>query len=335
MAKAKIQEPEEAQAAPEIAEQQGGEIATRNQNTEIELYDAGEDTGAGLEDVGMDERRLPMLRILDPKSPQCKPAAQGGIAGARGGALFNTASLQVFDGELGGEFIACARDNKYIEWLKRDDSGGGGGFVGVYEADDPKVKQLRAQHGKFGKMPMGKDAEGKEHEMAQTFSLFAIFTPYIKLADGSVVPDSENRFRCMIPFAGMQIKKYQSFIDRTDNIRYQGRLPNGEIGPVKPPLWSHRFRITTQYESRGTQSWYGYVITFAEKNPDGTEADKKQSRLGIKDPLYMEGREFFKLISEGAVKADYRQASSDDDGPVGGSGSSASGNGGKAEDIPW
>lgn len=278
---------------------QGGEL-TEAQKAELELYDPGEDAGAGMEDITMDERRIPFLRILDPKSPQCRPAAQGGVPGARGGSLFNTSTQQVYDGEIGGEFIPSHRDQKFVEYIKRNEDGSGGGFVGIMEPDAPTVLELRARHGKFGKLPMGIDPQGKAHELVQTFYLY-----------GTFYPPNDDPFRCMVGFASTQIKKYTGFVERTDAWRYDA-MRDGKIVRIKPPIWAHRWHLSTQYESKGTNSWYGYVLTLAEKNPDGTESRQK-SRMPTSDPRYIAAREFYELVKAGTLKADYQAGASNID----------------------
>src|SRR5512139_3273687 len=272
---------------------------------EVELYDAGEDAGLGMEDISLDERRLPFLRVLDPKSPQCKPVNQGGLPGAKGGAILNTSTNQVYDGEAGGEFIPSYRDQKFVEYIKRNEDGSGGGFVGVHEPDEPMVGRLRAKHGKFGKLPMGVTPDGKALELVQSFYLYGTFYP----ANG------DDSFRCIVGFASTQIKKYQGFIDLVDNIKYPARLANGEIGRVKPPLWAHRFRLTTTYESKGGFSWYGWVIRFAEETDD--MPDRLKSRMSKNDERYIAAKDFYSLIKEGLVKPDYEKAASGEEETTG------------------
>lgn len=290
-----------AETAPQSDDGVVAQALVEQQARELELYDPGEDAGAGMENVSMDERKLPFLRILDPKSPQCKPPSQGGLPGARGGALLNTSTEQVYDGEIGGEFVASYRDQKYVEYIKRNEDGSGGGFVGVMEPDAPRVLELRAKYGKFGKLPMGVDPQGKVHELAQSFYLY-----------GTFYPPEEDPFRCILGFASTQIKKYQTFIERSDAFRYPSKSAGGAIIMVQPPIWMHRWRLQTVYESKGTFSWYGYKLSLAEKNEDGSEADKTRSRMSLKDPRYVAAKEFYQLIKDGIVKADYQAGAADD-----------------------
>lgn len=283
----------------------------------LEAYDPGDYAGAGLNNVGMDERKIPFLRILDPKSPQCKPVKAGGIPGANGGAIFNTATNEVFDGDVGFEFLPVEREQKFIEWLRREEDGSGGGFVAVHEPDEPLIKAHRSFYGKFGKMALLSedeleacvadperepvpllDEDNKVHELVQTFSLYGI----------ALMPNG-NTIRAIVSMSSTQIPKYQGIMGRLDDIRYKHPV-SGAL--IKPALWTHRLRLTTQYEERGAQSWYGWVITFAEKNEDGTDNQLK-SRISAgrdKDGNYVDQRfgacaEFYELIRSGESRADY------------------------------
>lgn len=268
---------------------------------DLDFYDPGEEAGRGLEDIQLDERKIPFLRILDPKSPQCKPTSQGGLPGARGGALLNTSTNQVYNGELGGEFIPAARDYRYVEYVKRNDDGSGGGFRAVHDPKDPKIQALREKFGKFGKLPMGETEDGQPLEGVQTFYLF-----------GTFYPPNDDPFRCIVGFASTQIKKYTAFVERTDAFRYPGRLADGSIGRVKPALYVHRWHLATQYESKGAYSWYGWKLTLAEKNPDGSEKPKEASYLPKGDERRAAATEFFDMIQSGKVKPDYATASAEE-----------------------
>lgn len=282
---------------------------------EVEVVDFGDDSGKGMENISKDERRLPFLRILDPKSPQCKPTSQGGLPSARGGMIINTSTNQIFDGELGGCFVPSFRDYKFVEYIRREEDGSGGGFVNVHAPNDPKIIALRASNKAFGKISMGFDESGKEHELSQTMYLYGTFFPNLKGPSGPV-PNYDAGFRCLAGFASTQIKKFQAFVTRYENIRYPTRQPDGTIVRKEPPLWAHRLSLRTQYESKGAHSWYGWVLDFYEKNPDGTEKDTRESLLKRDDPLYISAREFHFQIAQGLADQPDYQAQGNDEGVV-------------------
>lgn len=254
--------------------------------TDVAIYDPGQDAGAGLEDISKDEYSVPFVKILDAKSPQCKPAAQGGLPGAKGGAIINMATNEIFDGEKGVEFIPVHRDHHFVEWIPKNEDGTGGGFVGIRQPEDPLVIQLRAEQGAFGKLKTSDN-----HELAETYYLY-----------GLLVQDDQGT-PVVIGFASTQIKKYRNFISRVMNIKYQGAQ-----GMVTPPMWAHFWRFTTVYESKGANSWYGWRLNLKSEPP-------LTARLKMNEGLYIQAREFYNSIKAGkvVVKQPEREPGDDQD----------------------
>ena len=255
--------------------------------------DFGDDAGAGLENVELDEFRIPIFRILQSNSPQCRPPQQGGIAGARPGMVLNTQTGEVFDGEKGLDLLPCHRDHNYGEFIPRDENGGGGGFVGLRPIDDPLVLEARAKHGKFGKLPT---PDG--NELVETFYLFGLFH----------LP-TDVWCRGIVTFSSTQVKKYQAFMGRVLNLTY---VVGGKR--VQPPMWAHRWRLTTVYETKGQFGYYGWRLTLAEVDENGVERPPVASLVPLRlesgepNPLYVEGKSFYELIKSGRASADLSAA---------------------------
>jgi hypothetical protein len=150
------------------------------------------------------------------------------------------------------------------------------------------VLELRAKQGRFGKL---KTQEGTE--IVETFYLY-----------GLACPEDRSPFPAVVGFASTQIAHYQNFVGRYMGIEYQG--PDGK--PVRPPLWAHRWRLSTMYEKRKKGEFFGWRITLAEKKPDGTELPPICSLLKRSDPLYIRGRELYELVKGGKAKADHAAA---------------------------
>lgn len=256
--------------------------------SEVIVYDFGDDAGKGMEGVRQDEYRIPFLKILDPKGKECKPVEAGGVSGARAGMVYNTSTGELLDGKKGFVFYPVQRKHEFIEWIPKDDKGGGGGFIGVHSPDEAIVGQLRAVHGRFGKLPMDNG-----HELAETFSLFGLY-----------VYDDQPPVMATIAFSSTQIPKYQKFISRYMNITYPGA--NGQ--PIRPPLWAHRWRFNTVFEQKGEFSWYGWKITLDAKDADGMELHPRESLVPRTAQLYLDCKTFYTMIEEGKAKVDYNQA---------------------------
>lgn len=260
----------------------------------LAVMDFGDDAGLGIDGAGADEFVIPFLTVLQTNSPQCDDIE--GVPGAKPGMLFNTATGELYDGRAGVVFLPVHRDHNFAEFVPRNL---GGGFVGTHAPDDDLVLALRAKYGKFGRLYTsekrtsdGMPAEGTE--IQETFSLYGLL---VDEATGLVQ-------RVIVPFKSTQIRKYKAFVSRADGIRYQGT--DGK--PVKPPLWAHRWRITTVGESNKKGKFYGFALRLAGQAADGTELPIINSLVKRTDPLYASGREFYDLVVEGRVKADYAGA---------------------------
>jgi len=257
-----------------------------------------EDRGAGMKNISNDERKVPFIRILQSNSPELEEGGARYLPNAKAGMFFNTSSKQCYSKLI---IIPCARDQKYIEYTPREI---GGGFVAVHKPDDELILMLRSKQGKFGKLARDvtkRDKDGKAldgTEIVQSFELYCI----------CIDPETGTMFRAIVSFQSTQISKYTSFIDRYDSIQYQ--TPDGQT--VKPPLWAHRWLMTTGNEKNKKGSFKGFVIGLAEKNPDGSDAAPIKSFIKKSDPLYAMGKEFNKFVEEGKAEVDYTTASNDE-----------------------
>ena len=270
--------------------------------TDVAVYDFGDDTGAGMEDVKREEYKIPFLSILDAKSPQCKPKNAGGM-GLKPGDIYNTATGEAYDGEKGIDVIPVKRDENYPEFISRKEDGSGGGFVGIRAADDPLVLKLRGEQGKFGRLKVppqsgGEWVAGVDHELSQTYYLYVLFAPDL------TAPDVSPQI-AVIGFKSTQIAKYQQVITRQNNISY----PTAK-GNVKPPLWAHVWHFSTKYEEKNSRSWYGWIVGL-KKEPS------RESLLKMDSPLYVAGKDFYQSITGGAKQADFasqnKAAAADDE----------------------
>lgn len=295
-----------------------GEIITRPSSTsiaisrpaEVETFDdeivEGEDTG--LDDVSQKERRVPILRPLDPKSPQCHDPSDGGIPGARPGSIYNSGTETVYDGKLGIYMIPVHRYCAYVDYIKRNDDGSGGGFVGIYEPEDPIVKQRQAERmaevgNLFGKLANGHTEDGKPKELVETWYIPSVMI--LPNPDGSFPGEFGEVFPALVPFSSTNIKVYNGFIERNSTFRYP-IMKNGVLRQGKPTLWSHVWRLRTRLAKRGNQSWYMWQLGLAGTDPQtGAELPKEHSRILRSSVLYKEAESLRELILEGRAVIDY------------------------------
>lgn len=254
------------------------------------VIDYGDDVGAGMENITREEFKIPLVRILQSNSPQCKPVEGGGIEGAKADMILNTATGEMYDGKAGMGFIPVFRDHNFVEYITRDD---GGGFVGMYQPEDPFIAKLRGDQGSFGKLKHYNDTVKKATEIAETFYLF-----------GLLMPDADTVIQGVVPFVSTQISKYQSFVTRYLGVVY----PNGEGAKVRPPLWAHEWRLGTVFQPTKKGDIFGWLLRLKEEPPI-------KSRLRLDDPIYQQARAFYDLLKEGAAKID-READQKAGGPA-------------------
>jgi hypothetical protein len=289
------------------------------------VVDYGADAGAVVEDVTREEVRIPILRVLQSNSPQCKPIAAGGLSGAAAGMIFNTATQEAWrGGDDGVLLIPVHRDHNYIEYVPRD---AGGGFVAIHEPGYELIPLLHAVHGRFGRqptltpaaweekfkklalarrlpkgvapnaIPVGgsrslswEDAAALYREINPPGGTELVETFYLYSIVGT--PDG-IRQRDVVTFSSTQIGKYQNFMSRYVDITY----PNSQGDRVHPPLWAHRLRLGTMYQKNKKGEFYGWLLRFEEEPP-------LKSRMRLDDSDYRAARAFYDMLKSGAAKID-------------------------------
>lgn len=288
---------------PNEAEVPGTDL-TQAAGTALATVDFGDDAGAGMENVTSDELKVPFLTPLAANSPQVQnPPEQGGLPGAKAGMIFNIGTGELYEGKPGLVIIPVHRDHNYVEFTPRNL---GGGFVAIHQVDAPVVERLKAAQGKFGRLTTATRWDGAGlpmdgTEFSETFYLFCLIMD----------PATNTPFRAVIPFKSTQIKKYQSFMQRQTAMKYNNPRSTAEnpLPAVQPPIWAHKWRLGTAFESNKKGNFYGWTLTLDAKKPDGTEELYIKSLLKTSDPLYAEAKAFSKMLTEGKARADIAGAS--------------------------
>jgi|HubBroStandDraft_4_1064222.scaffolds.fasta_scaffold00019_88 hypothetical protein len=292
----------------EVDPKTGQEITTAA-GTDLAVVDFGTDAGAGMENVTSDELKVPFLTPLAANSPQvANPPEQGGLPNAKAGMIFNTGTGELYDGKPGLVFIPVHRDHNYVEFTPRNL---GGGFVAIHKPDDQLIQDLKAEQGRFGRLSYGVTSRNEKGEalngteLSETFYLFALI----------IDPHTNHPFRAVIPFKSTQIKKYQAFMQRQTSFKYANPRSTTEnlLPPIQPPIWAHRWRLATNFESNKKGNFYGWSLTLDAKKPDGTEEPYIKSLIRTSDPLYQEAKAFNAMLESGRARADVAGAASEDE----------------------
>ena len=271
-------------------EEENALVAT---GTGLVAVDLGEDAGAGLEDLSINEQLTPFLRILQKGSPQVDPAMPEYNDDLRPGMIYNTATQEAYPGKDGIEVVVCARDYHYGMWVPRD---AGGGFRGMMKPNDPAVLRLLAKHGRFKALPYATE-DGEAIELIETIQLYVLY------AERDITDLNAQRAIISLTSTGMPVG--QAYLTRHNSWKY--RQPDGRALPAQ--LWSYRWKFSLIPMQNASGSWFNWRIDLL---PAG--AKPLEALIPRNDPLFAAGRAFYELYKSGGVKADYGDATEDASG---------------------
>jgi hypothetical protein len=204
------------------------------------------------------------------------------MPGAKAGMLLHSVAKTLHDGkESGITVIPLHTEKKYMEWIPRVQ---GGGLVGVYAPDDPKVLKLIRGHSEFDKITT---EDGNELKM--TFNVFCL----VIHEDGTTEP-------VVIPFTSANIGPFKEWMGLARSLTFI----NAEGKEKSKPLYSHVYRLKTKFNENKKGTWYGWVIAF--------EGGSEESALVATDSdLYHAAKEFRNMITSGQAQADTSSLSDD------------------------
>jgi hypothetical protein len=266
----------------------GKDVAKKEANTGVAIYDYGDDAGAGFEDMGRESFAVPFLYLLQPNSPII---AKGENEDAKPGMIMNTVDQSLFPAikvkdQQGILFVPCYHEHWFVEWKPID---AGGGFIGQHAPDSQLVLDMKHSNQPFGKW---KTPEG--NELVDTFYLYG---EHLR-EDGDCSP-------AIIAFNSTKIKVYRQWMTRARSLRIL--TANGS--KITPPLWAHVWRIQTLQQTKDTHTFYNFEVGFSGDNA-------VESRLAPDNPIFVAAKEFYELCKEGSVKAAtdslHREAGEDD-----------------------
>ena len=223
---------------------------------------------------------------VDPSAPEYMDAARPGM-------LLNTATGDLYPGNPGVEAVVCARDYHYGAWVARDS---GGGFRGMLRPEDPIVARLKAQHGKFKKLPYVMDGEAVD--LVETIQLYLIYA-------GEDLNEFNGQ-RAIASFASTALPVAQQYITKHNSWRYQS-AGKTVIAPIYQYKW--RFSLVPQQNNLG--SWFNWKIDLLPPGAKPIDALIKRT-----DPLYAEAEAFYNQFRSGQVKADYSETGAQQDAEI-------------------
>lgn len=253
----------------------------------IEVFDYGEDEGQGYENQTMADRKLPIIELLQSNSPEVVESKGKIYAGQ----FRNTVTGEIYDEVF---FVPAVTDNCWTEWIPRDD---GGGFRGRHPINAKIVHDaIKRNDGRaIGKLPVPQAPDPKTqkaqpaHELVENFEIYGIlFHP----KTGEILGFA------MIPFTSTKIKVYKAWNTSIGN--FAPTINGKKLRPGAVPLFAHRVKMTSESETKSTNTYMIPVLGPAEGGDD-----LKNSILPKTDVRYAAAKKLHDDVLAGLAKAAY------------------------------
>lgn len=200
----------------------------------MSMEDLLQDSGAGVDNMGMDDVAVPYLYILQTNSPQVNPDHDAYIDGARAGMFLNNVSGEVYDGrEKGLTVIPCAYERKYVEWVPRDS---GGGYVADHDIESGILNETTPNE-------KGIPILGSGNLVIETAYHYVYFQN----------PNTGIWEEIIIPMKSTMLKK-----SRRWNKTLMATLIPGTTN--RAPRWLYPYQMKTVKESKNDNTWSNFDI---------------------------------------------------------------------------
>jgi len=220
-------------------------------------------SGEGV-DYDTSELQIPFVRVIQALSPQIQNNDPAFIKGAGQGDAFNTVTGDYWSGEEGFEVVPCLQQTKYLEFIPRDQ--GGGGFVGELSADDPNIARATRTGGKEI-LPNGNELVKSDQHYCMLIGSDGLYQPVI--VDMKSTQLSVSR-RWKTQIAMLKVKDAQGVLKT-------------------PALFGTVWRLTTVEQSNDMGTWYNWSVEKVKMIDD--------------EALLQEAINFRKSIQKGEAKA--------------------------------
>jgi hypothetical protein len=253
----------------------------------MEVFDYGEDAGQGFENQSMADRKLPIIELLQSNSPE--------VAESKGkvwaGQFRNTVTGEIYEEVF---FVPAITDNCWTEWIPRDD---GGGFRGRHAINSKIVREAIARNDgrAIGKLPVPQQPDPKTGKPQPTHELVEGFEIYGIVYDAKT---GEIAGFAMIPFTSTKIKVYRAWNSAIGN--FAPTLGGKKLAPGQVPIFAHRVKMTSESETKATNTYMIPVLSPAEGGDD-----LKNSILPKTDSRYIAAKKLHDDVLAGLAKAAY------------------------------
>lgn len=213
------------------------EVTTVNQqlpSTNL-LEQLGNLSSTGFENVTSNDMAQSIISILQSNSPQCDKKNEAYLANAEEGHFFDSASKECYPKLL---VVPIGFSSSFVEWVDRTK---GGGFVGRYNENHPRVREA-VQVGNKLVFDNGNNLkETKEHHI--------LILP----------PNGGLPKLAVLPLSVTQIKHSRRWVSEMSSKVVD--LPDGSM--KKLPMFFQTYELATGVESNAKGAWYGLTqITY-------------------------------------------------------------------------
>lgn len=248
----------------------------------IDQFDYEEEDGHGWENFEETDVIIPLLKIVQPMTPQVVDRAKyPGFKGKLGDFFLNTG--EIWDGIKGIELVICTYIHEFIEWAGPNI---GDGFVARHAPDSEIVLEAQ-QRCDFGKLTHRDYPEGENrHPLVEHYNAAAILW------------DDEEPV--IIPNKSTAITPFRRWLSSAR--RFKIKNPDGS--KTKPSMYAHRVRMTS-YQDKNEKGIY-FVPAFA---PAGD--DIASSLVPRNTTIYAKARTVCDAIMKGRARPAYEEAAGD------------------------
>lgn len=197
-------------------------------------YDWEQDAGIGQEDVKSTDLSLPIWRLLQSNSPECKRMDPAYVIDAAEGRWLDTLRREVCDSFL---FVPCRYQTQVIRWKPRDS---GGGMVRNYGLDDSVLKECEQDN-------VGRYHHPSGDEVIPTPTWYGL----VMQTTFNGTPRDVPAFRAVLTFTGTQAKISRKWLNSAHALLIPGK--NGAL--FRPPYYYLTYSIGSIGQSSEKGSW--------------------------------------------------------------------------------
>lgn len=281
-----------------MAKESRAVAAKKEQNTLPAAFmeELAADAGSGIESATSDDMSIPFIKLAQALSPEVNKRESVYIDGLEQGDFFNSATQSLWKGEEGFRFVPVKFRRTYLEWIPRENNGGG--FAGEH---GPEIME---------KVTVG-DSGVNFLPNGNTIAVTHVWYGFLISADDKVE-------QCVVSLSATQLKKSKMLVTKLKSVLIPG--PNNK--KFNPAIFFNVIRVTSVPESNDKGSWMGWKFEIA-----GSVFDIDPS-----GDLYGNAKSMLEAIDTGRIKA----ATPADDGAAGAGGASNDEGGGKPDkDMPF